>query len=98
MTIDKKRMEFHMPYVSYTSMKIVHDQKIEEALEHSRFSAGQETQKRGLLQTFGAFLARFTNFSARKPKATLPGCDGELEGREASPLAQLRRPLQTGRR
>jgi len=78
--IRQKRMEFHMPYVSYTSMKIVHDQKIEEALEHYRFSAGQETQKRGQLQTFGAFLARFTNFSARKPRATFPGCDGEVEG------------------
>jgi len=62
-----------MPYVSYTSMKMIQDQKIEEALEHQRLYTGQETQKRGLLQTFGAFLARFTNFSAREPKATYPG-------------------------
>ena len=69
-----------MPYVSYTGLKMIHDQKIQEALEQQRLYAGQETQRRGLLQTFGAFLARFTNFSARKPKATFPGCDGEVEG------------------
>jgi hypothetical protein len=75
-----QRREFIMWPVSYTGIKIIQDQKIEEALEHYRFSARQETQKRELLQTFGAFLARFTNFSARKPKATFPGCDGEVEG------------------
>ncbi len=68
-----------MPPFSYTSLKIVQDQKIKEALEYDR-TAGQETQKRGLLQIFGAFLARFTNFSARKSKATFPSCDGETEG------------------
>ncbi len=65
---------------SYTGLKIVQDQKIAEALEHYRFSAAQGTQKRGLLQTTGVFLARFTNFSARKPKATFSGCDEEVEG------------------
>ena len=62
-----------MPYVSYTSMKMIHDQKIEEALEDQRLYSGQETRKRGLLQTFGGFLARFTHFSVGKPKATFPG-------------------------
>lgn len=65
--------------VPYTGLKTVHDQKIKEALEHSRFSAEQATQKHSLRQTFGAFLAHFTSFSARKPEATLPACDGEVE-------------------
>jgi hypothetical protein len=66
--------------VSHTGLQIVQDQKIKEALEHYRFSAGQETQKSGLLQTFGTFLARFTNRSAREPKATSPFCNGEVKG------------------
>ena len=57
-----------MLYVSYTSMKMIQDQKIEEALEHQRLYTGQETRKRGLFQTFGLFLARFTHFSVRKPQ------------------------------
>jgi hypothetical protein len=61
----------------YTGLKTVHDQEIKEALEHSRFSAGQTRQKRGLPQMLGAFLARFTNASARKPEATFPACDRE---------------------
>ena len=64
---------------SYTGLKIIHDQKIEEALEHHRFFVGQETQKRGLPQTFGTFLARFINFSAQKPNTTSPLCDWEVE-------------------
>ncbi len=63
-----------MPYVSYTSMKIVHDQKIQEALERQRLYAGQATQRPDLLQTFGKFLARFTNRSGRKQEGPLPGC------------------------
>jgi hypothetical protein len=51
---------------SYTSLKIIHDQKIEEALEHQRFYTGQETQRQRLLQTFGTFLARFATQSGRK--------------------------------
>jgi hypothetical protein len=63
-----------MSYVSYTSMKIVHDQKIQEALERQRLYAGQATQRPGLLQTLGKFLARFTNRSGRKQEGPLPGC------------------------
>jgi hypothetical protein len=59
---------------SYTSMKIVHDQKIQEALERQRLYAGQATQRPGLLQTLGKFLARFTNRSGRKQEGPLPGC------------------------
>jgi hypothetical protein len=64
-----------MPPFSYTGLKIVHDQKIEEALEHYRFAEAQRTQKRGVLQSVTAFLARFTNISAQKAKTTIPGCE-----------------------
>ncbi len=62
------------PFSSYTGLKIIHDQKIQEALERQRLYAGQETQMPGLLQTFGKFLARFTNRSGRKQEGPLPGC------------------------
>ncbi len=62
------------PY-SYTSLKIVHDQNIEEALERNRVAEAQRTQKRDLLQSAAALLARFTNSSAQKTKATIPSCD-----------------------
>ena len=63
--------------IPYTGLKAVHDQQINEALERSRFSAEYATQKHSLRQTFGAFLAHFTNSSAQKPEATLPACDVE---------------------
>lgn len=44
---------------SYTSMKIVHDRKIQEALEQQRLHAEQKTRRPGLLQKSGKFLARF---------------------------------------
>ena len=56
---------------SYTGLKIIHGQKIREALEHQRFYAGQEAQRQRLEQTFGKFLARFTNQSSRKQEV---GC------------------------
>ena len=59
---------------SYTGLKIIHDQKIQEALERQRLYVGQETQRPGLLQTFGKFLARFTNRPGRKQEGPLPGC------------------------
>lgn len=60
-----------VPY-SYTSLKIVHEQNIAEALERYRFAEERRAQKRDLLQSAGALLARFTNISARKTKATIP--------------------------
>jgi hypothetical protein len=59
---------------SYTSLKIVHDWKIQEALEHQRLYAGQETPRQGLFQTFGKLLARFTNQSSRRQERPFPGC------------------------
>jgi hypothetical protein len=46
---------------SYTSQKIIHDRKIQEALEHQRLYAEKETQRQDLLQMLGKFLARFNN-------------------------------------
>ncbi len=59
---------------SYTTMKVVHDQKIQEALEHQRLYAEQETQRQGLPQMFRKFIARFNNQSLRKQREPLPDC------------------------
>jgi hypothetical protein len=65
-----KRRESIMWPTPYTGLKIVHDQQIKKALERYHFSRGQARQKRGLIQIFAAFVARFTSFSARKSKST----------------------------
>jgi hypothetical protein len=70
-----------MPPVSYNSLKIVHEQMIQEALERRRFPAGPEKPQHRLLQTFGTFLARLTNRSAQKPPATFPDGHRELESK-----------------
>ena len=61
---------------SHTGLMIVHDQQIEEALERYRPAEAQRTQKRDWRQSVSTFLARFTSFSARKAKTTIPGCEG----------------------
>ena len=66
---------------SYTSLKIVYDQQLQEALDRSRSSAKHTTQKRDQLQTGGARLAHFSTSSAQKPQATLPFCEREVEKR-----------------
>jgi hypothetical protein len=66
--------------LSYTGLKIIYDQQIQEALEHHSFSAGSETPKRGLLRTCDTFLARFAHFSVQKPKATSLFCNWEEAG------------------
>jgi hypothetical protein len=62
---------------SYMGLQVVHDQEIKEALERYPSYEEQETQKRGLLQTVGAFLAHFTDSSAHTSEASFHGCDGE---------------------
>ncbi|MDQ2717272.1 MAG: hypothetical protein M3Z08_20420 [Chloroflexota bacterium] len=49
---------------SYTGLKIVHDQKAQEALGQQCLDAEQATQKQGLLQTLKMFLAHFDNHLA----------------------------------
>jgi len=56
---------------SYTSLKVVHDSKIEEALKHQRFYAGQETRRQGVLQMCRRFLDRFINQFGRKQERLL---------------------------
>ncbi|QBD74877.1 hypothetical protein EPA93_02250 [Ktedonosporobacter rubrisoli] len=52
---------------SYTSLKIVHDQKIKEALEYASAFTESEKQKPSLFQIIGAILARFSIRGAQKP-------------------------------
>jgi hypothetical protein len=66
------------PY-SYTSLKIIHDQEIREALERKYSGAEQKTQRQGLSQMFGAFLARFNNQQNRKQEKPLSRYDWDVE-------------------
>lgn len=58
--------------VPYIGLKAVHDQKIEEALEHTRFSTEQATPKRGRPKIFGTLLARFAKTLVHKTETTIP--------------------------
>ena len=53
-------------YPSYTSVKIVHDQKIQEALEQQHLYAAQKMQKPDRRQWFDKFLAHFSKPAARR--------------------------------
>ena len=57
----------------YSGMKIIHDQQIQDALEHHHHYAGQETHRHGLLRTFGKALARFST-QLRSETRTAPPC------------------------
>lgn len=46
---------------SYSGVKIIHDQQIEDALERQRLHAGQESHRYGPLQALGKFFARFAD-------------------------------------
>ena len=61
----------------YSGMKAIHDQMIEESLEHHRHYAGQATQRQGLLQRFGQALTRLTARAGQQQESTLPGCSCE---------------------
>ncbi len=63
-----------MHLFSYTNLKIIHDQKIQEALAQQRLDAEQATQRQGLLQTFKKFRARFNNHPAGNKQEFLPDC------------------------
>ncbi|HLZ63591.1 MAG TPA: hypothetical protein VKR06_42195 [Ktedonosporobacter sp.] len=67
-------------YNSYTGLKMIHGEKVQQALERYRFSAQQETPESGALQSSGGWLARFTRAFARKPEATFHRCEGGAEG------------------
>jgi hypothetical protein len=57
------------PFSSYTSVKIVHEQQVQEALERNRIHAEQAAHAQGLFQAIGQFIARFTNQPDRKQTA-----------------------------
>ncbi|MBO0793971.1 MAG: hypothetical protein J2P36_23885 [Ktedonobacteraceae bacterium] len=62
------------PFSSYTSLKAVHDQQVQEALKQHRPDAQPKTSEQNLLQAVGKLLAHFHNPPARKQEKTLPGC------------------------
>lgn len=64
---------------SYTSLKIVHEQQIQEALEHQRHDAEQKASGKGLLQAFRAFPARFSRHSAQKQERSFSDSVCEVE-------------------
>ena len=55
-----------MPPFSYTGMRLIHDEKVQEALERYRFYAEPKRQRQGLLHAFGKALARFTQQAGNK--------------------------------
>lgn len=59
---------------SYTGLKMVHDQQVQESLERYRLDAERATSRQGLFQAFEKFLARFTNQPGRKQESPRPGC------------------------
>jgi hypothetical protein len=59
---------------SYTGLKIVHDQQVQESLERSRLNAERATYRQGLFQAFEKLLARFTNQPGRKQEGPRAGC------------------------
>ena len=64
----------------YSSMKVVHDEMIHEALERRRYYEGQEAHRQGLLKTFGKVLARFTTRAEAKQAQVLPNCACQANG------------------
>jgi hypothetical protein len=59
---------------SYTSLKMVHNQQVQEALERYRLNAERTTSRRGLFQAFEQVLARFTNQPGREQEGPRAGC------------------------
>lgn len=64
---------------SYTALKTIHDQKVQEALEQQYPDMGQATRKHGLPHMFGKFLARFNHQSDQEPQQSLSGCTRKVE-------------------
>jgi hypothetical protein len=63
-----------MHHFSYTSLKIIQDEKIQAALAQQRLDAGQAVHRQGLLQMFKKFLARFINYPAGSKQEPLSDC------------------------
>ena len=65
----------------YSGMKVVHDEMIHEALERRRYYDGQETNRQGLLKTFGKIFARFSAQS--RQEQAQQGMGGACQAQEA---------------
>ena len=59
-------------YLSYNSQKVVHDQMIQEALEHHRLNDEQAPHRERLCQIVGRIRALFTTQARRKQARPLP--------------------------
>lgn len=65
-TLEESEEHGMLPF-SYTSMKLIHDEDIREALERYRFYTKPKIQRQGLLQAFSKALARFTQYAGKEP-------------------------------
>ena len=63
-------------YPTYSSMKIIHDQNIQESLEQQSFDIGQEEQRQSPFQKFGRFLAGVTAQLTGNKEEILP-CEAQ---------------------
>lgn len=62
----------------FQGMKIVHEQMLQEALEHQAFPRGEKHARRSSQKhIFGAVLAHFTSTSAGEPQTVLLCRGGE---------------------
>jgi hypothetical protein len=59
---------------SYSGLKMVHDQQVQEALERYHLGAGRTTSRQRLFQAFEKVRARFTTQPGRKQEGPRPGC------------------------
>ncbi len=59
-------------FPSYSSLKVVHDQMIQEELERHRASEAYTAPRQGLSQMLGKVLSRFTTRAERAPETLLP--------------------------
>jgi hypothetical protein len=73
-----KRRKNTMWGYPFQGIKIVHEQMIQEALEHRTFPRSEKHARRSPLKyIFGAVQAHFTTTSACQPQAVFPDSDGE---------------------
>jgi len=67
---------------SYTSIKVIHDQKVQEALERHSIDPGHTTPRQGVgvRQILKKFLARFNSHPAENRQECLPECARSSSG------------------
>lgn len=64
---------------SYTSVKVIHEQKVQEALEDRRFYTERKARRRGLFQMLRRFPTLFGSRSPQKQSDSLPACTESME-------------------